>query len=861
MTLKKEWIQVFVRELNACEHISDFDTDFLNIPEQSLYTYDKPLWLNTFKKRHNHLIGSEFDWTYSTADSRDHWSSSITHSNYHWYELAKKIALLYSLDVTAVVFPDIEICSKDRKDLADKPKTYADLYYNDNCDRLMSISRIFMYLSRNPSQQFASYDLNGNTYPFSFREAIQIQGKSQLNQRGLTYWGEIQSKQISEWTSHTAFAVDDLIYPLFRVVDAYFGALKSNKSIDETRELLQSLYDDELLILNDFDANCFYGQKIPLRVESSENQHSYLIDILTNLYRCTSFEPILPKMVELAVWITERNPAMITEHPLVDDEYKSLEIGSYFTPKNLGNQLSILFRHRACLSEDEINKIHALISLSSKANNEDSALLYSVVELFSIRARYNQIETFIERKDDQIIRSSFEYLYYRKGINLQYVRIAQFLQGSGFLKRHHIDDYFLLLMPSLATSYDPVSGKFWSEEPLSHYIWPEADRRYLIGLCNSLKYYAVENKCFYNVNASHRRPFTASEHQHIQLYAAKKFGGFPRLPSYTQYVLRASTLKGLVDLVNKSLNYEGLEDRYTLIRGIPVSPEHIKLGCVYYSIDTETIRYKVRDSWCHEVIHQGKLSIDFGFSKRDFLELSSQKKLAYILNMTSKSGHTRPNLSVTKYYKACIAYEKFKVIYDNLPADERDRLNHVTMRFDNTLVRTFYEIWSDGYPDCMSAASKWFSTLILDYLPELKFNVRIESDSIQSKYLQSARSTSQNLYQQNKILNDLCGFSVDLNELLTHISSRVDFRGILTRGLYLCGMDLEDDLPIPEELFIVDTQTTSKSLTSYLSQTIFNGNQHELSVGTHSQHDNTDSESRTNSHSSTDSSTMILVKS
>ncbi len=34
MTLKKEWIQVFVRELNACEHISDFDTDFLNIPEQ-----------------------------------------------------------------------------------------------------------------------------------------------------------------------------------------------------------------------------------------------------------------------------------------------------------------------------------------------------------------------------------------------------------------------------------------------------------------------------------------------------------------------------------------------------------------------------------------------------------------------------------------------------------------------------------------------------------------------------------------------------------------------------------------------------------------------------------------------------------
>lgn len=857
MTLKKEWIQVFVRDLNACKHISDFDVDFLMISEESLYTHDKSQWLSSFKKRHSHLLGTEYDWVHSTADPRDHWSTSNTHSNYHWYELAKKIAELYGLDVTAVIFPDIDICSKDRKDLAEKPQTYADLYYNDTSDRLMSISRIFMYLSRNPSQQFASYDIQGNTYPFSLREAIQIQDKSQVNQDGLTYWGEIEDLQISEWTSHTAFLIDDLIYPLFRIVQAYFCALKSEQSMDETRELLQLLYDNELKALKDLDANCFYGQKVPVRVGSNGNQRDYLINILTRMYRCHSLQLILPQMVDLAVWITTRNPAMIIAHPLVDGVYKSLELGVYFTSRNLGDQLSILFRHRARLSEDEINKIHRLISLSAKANNEEAALLASIKELFSIRARYNQTETFIERKEDQIIRSSFEYLYYRKGINLQYVRIAQFLQGSGFLKRHNIEDYFLLLMPSLETSYDPVSAKFWSEEPLSHYIWPEGDRRYLIGLFNSLKHYAVENKCFYNVNALKRRALTVSEHQHIQLYAAKKFCGFPRLPPHTQYVLHASTLKSLIDLVNQSLNYEGLEDRYTLSRGIPVRAEHIKLGCVYYSIDTETIHYKVRDSWCHDVIHQGKLSIDSNSSTRDFLELSSQKKLTYILNMTSKSGHTRPNFSVAKYYKSCIAYEKFREIYNKLPADERDRLNHVTMRFDNTLVRTFYEIWSDGYPDCMSAASKWFSTLIIDYLPELKFDVRIESDSTQSKYLQSARRTSQNLYQQNKIVNDLGDLSVDLNEFLTHISSRGNFRGIFTRGLYLCGMDLEDDLPIPEELFIVDQSPASRPIMSYLSQSMFNSNQSVIGSG-----NETDIESRTVSHCSTDSNvTMIRAKS
>ncbi|PJD93765.1 MAG: hypothetical protein CK424_01660 [Legionella sp.] len=770
MTLEKERIQVFVHDLETCNFKSDFDSGFLTTPLQSLYAYNKNKWLSIFQERQKTLLGSSYDWTHSSLDPKEHWSLYQDHANYHWYALAKVIAELYQLSVTDVIFPSIEISNKVKLGLIDRPKNYEDLYYNDSYTRLMSLSLIFKRLSEDDFQQFGSYNQKGELYPLSFDEAIQIQNKTQLSIRSeKTYWQEICDKHIPNWTNPSNFYIDDLIYPLFNLVQAYFKALEDETSSDGIRNLLQLMYEDELKSLKNVEANYFYGQKIP---NFDHKEITYvLIEILTDIKRY-QLDEILPKMVALAVWITEKNPAMLTEHPDVDLIYKRKELGPYFTREKLRSELYILQRSRKSLEDEEMSMIEELIKLSN-SDIPDSMLFKgsksnsnSIQALFLNRDAYNKTHSSPDHP--------CEYLYQRRGINQQFIRIAQYLQGSGFLEQQGIEDYFLLLMPTLKTSFDPVSGEFWSTRPFSHYVWPENDRTYLIGLFNSANNYAAENNCFYNANAVPRRALTVKEYKHVKSYAAKKFAHFPRVPEHIMYRLRASTLQSLVNLVNETFDYSGLEDNYHLKEGIPNNSQ-LNSKCIYFKriIERNTVVYKVRDSWVNG-IREGEISFDSIEAFKEFSNFNTYQKLHYILDITSNNHHTHPDYSKSRFHEICKAYTKFREFYYELPNGERENLNKVAIIFHNDTVRMFSEIWLGGNPKCLASASKWFAILILNYLPNLKFCKYIENypkDPTKTLYLVDARKNSQNLYRKDMIINDICDPEKDLNEVLTYRES------------------------------------------------------------------------------------------
>ncbi len=385
---------------------------------------------------------------------------------------------------------------------------------------------------------------------------------------------------------------------------------------------------------------------------------------------------------------------------------------------------------------------------------EDDSWFIELFNIFSERDRHNKLVTFMDIGRSGPLTGSFEYVYNRSGANAQYIRIAQLLSGWGVLRRYQIEDYFLLLMQELESPVDSVTGELLSSRPLSHYVRPEHDRTYLALLDNSEENYHVNMKCFYDVNRENSAPFSVRDYEYIKAYSAPKFRQYPRVPLYSKYPLKNTTLQALVDLVNHSLHHEAAQDGdgYALRKGISHSHLRLPEKVIEYELseNNEWLTYQVRDSWRSDIVHNGTISLASMTDRQIFFAGTDNiKRLMFILHTAIVRGHARPNLTIGKYFNAYAAYDEFREYCEDLrivDPDELVRLNNVSMRYGSA-VRTFGEVWLNGFPDCMSAASKWFSTLILDYLPEVEFLKAIENAGEDSKYLRYARRDSQRIYE------------------------------------------------------------------------------------------------------------------
>ena len=833
--ISKSIIQKFYSGLSKAEHKSVFDQNFLRAQSlevlSTLNTVDFTLFFSTRLKDLQH---SDYDWTKVGQVQNGDWYKSKQHSNYHWYHLALRISELTEKHITEIIFTGVDIAEKDRSHLCNM-KQFSTLIYAENGKRLVILNRM-LKVAESTVSSFANYDGNGDEHPVSLYELLQIRCKLENNSLYkpivIANWSEFRGHYIAWWGAQAQpMCFEDLVYPLYGIVENYFEELLTPGSVSSIYELLQNFYNTHLKSLNSQELNFFYGQCI--KSDDIREESLYMLDILLNLMDAKDdLSVALPDMVQLAVWITHQNPAMVISHPDVLQIYRSQEIGPYLTQQRLGNELVRLLRFREELYERDfllidtlkdqllINDIE-LIDGNTKRLHEgplpQQELFRCIREIFCLRDLHNRTEKFIDISKIGIMTGSYQYLYHRTGVNVQYIRVAQFLQASGFLKRYGIDDYFQLLMPGLQSPVDAVTGGFLSDNPFSHYVLPEDDESYLIYLGNSVESHK-SNQTFYNVNIVKAVPFSPKEFECIHLYAAQIFRKYPRIPKFTNYRLRASILRELVDLVNNSLNYDATQDGdgYRLHLGFSQCWTQIPEKVIEYEIGIHNISYQIRDSWNTERIHTDNIVFKSAAEHRAFLLSSSAQRLMFILHVLTGRGHARANLSMSNYFKAYSAYNRFRQFYLELGRTERERLDMVSMRYGVT-VRTFGEVWANGFPDCMSSASKWFSTMILDYLPGVRFRSDIEHNLKHNEYLLYARRDSQLLYN-HYIENDLTDSIADLIQLLTHVSVQVaSFAGLKAKGMEFLGVT-NTELPINQDtaslLSIVDC-VISPSLSHY----------------------------------------------
>ena len=818
VAITKDVIQKFYKGLLASRHKSAFDFEFLtnhtllgssqdllSSPDFSVCNYDSEQWIAFFNKRLRTLFKTEFDWTKIGLGLDNAWLKAKSHANYHWYHLALKIVEQTGKHLTEVIFPGIEIAAKDRPNVTNA-KHFASLIYTNDFKRLLILNRMFLVAEENVCC-FANYDENGNEPPVSLNELLQIRNKLTLTNQYykpivISNWADFKVRYYSLWGVQKApDNFDEFIYPLYRLVVNYFSELSRDQPEGSTHELLDNLHQELLEILDEAEPekkseidldntqkmskasklNFFYGQCIE-RTELRLNS-IYLQDILLDLKETHDLNLLLSDMAKLAVWITSQNPAMLITHARVNELYRTEKMGPYFSQQQLADELTKILRYRRELAEHDLELVDNLKNdlLSYEQFNAistsqlvipmaEDVLFTRLMEIFESRAEYNRTETFLVlNKDDFRNDGSYQYVHHRVGVNVAYIRLARLLQACGFWRRHGIEDYFQVLMPELASPIDAVTRRYLSERPFSHYALPEIDRSYLICLDNSLEYQLQQQK-FYNINAENAGPFTPTEFDSIKRYAAHKFRKYPRIPQYTHYPLRTSTLSALVNLVNDSLIFDATKnaDGYSLQEGFSIL---IQDRVIEYEIEQNRISYQIRDSWNIACIHRGSIIFKSDAEYRFFNTGTDAQRLMFILNEALRRGHARSNVTIIQYCKAYAAYVHFRKLYRNLPNDERERLKMVSMRFGAN-VRTFEEVFQDGYPDCMSSASRWFANLVLDYVPMIRFRHDLEDEKYKEIWAK-ARRDSQHLYMHYIVSDYPTVTSLrKLVHLLTHASSR-----------------------------------------------------------------------------------------
>ena len=239
-----------------------------------------------------------------------------------------------------------------------------------------------------------------------------------------------------------------------------------------------------------------------------------------------------------------------------------------------------------------------------------------------------------------------------------------------------------------------------------------------------------------------------------------------------------------------------IRDGYTLRAGLSEIYSTLPEKVIEYQLQAHGVSYQLRDYWNVENIYKDTIIFKDYAEKRRFINDDSSKRLIFILNVAMHKGQARTDISTNQYYNACIAYENFREFYFRLDTAERERLDNVSMRHAG-IVRTFGEIWLNGFPTCMAAASKWFSTLILDYLPAVSFRFDLENNEKYQGYLSLARQDSQQLYSKF-LINDKTESINELNHLLTHDSHQMtSIAGLQARVRKLFGMPAYQPVVFP----------------------------------------------------------------
>lgn len=227
------------------------------------------------------------------------------------------------------------------------------------------------------------------------------------------------------------------------------------------------------------------------------------------------------------------------------------------------------------------------------------------------------------------------------------------------------------------------------------------------------------------------------------------------------------------------------------------------------------ITYRIRDHWNRSMIYTD----DILFPNKTELSKFHQNRLGYIMKIAIHHGHARANITRNKYYLQYTSFTHFRSYINLLDSTERNHLLNTTMRYGRD-IRQFKEIWLDGYPSCMSAASLWFLQLVIDYFPNIRLSSHIEMNEKYIVLLARTRINSRRLYM-NYIINDLTNPIPELIDMFNALSPSNNYpipslSSVFSWGMGLLGFNTEanpnpNDYDYIEELLsIPDTPTNQQ---------------------------------------------------
>lgn len=754
-------IKPFLEELKRCVNKSHFDDDFLKkYTEKSLHSFDRQQWLSLFKNRKVALTSTEFSWT-KTKKNRT--------VNRVWLSHALKVARAFSIDTLDLILPGESLDPKDR-DFIKPEYDFTDLYVDDN-ENLRSFSRFVG--SFEPGKE--PYDAG---YTLSLSEAERI--KYQCD------WDYFCQKILPTWCDESQNnKFKDCAYPLFTCVTAYFSMIENPVLEQDTvanREsinaLIAKVYSKELMYLDRSTVYAFYAQTIQMSADAQMK----MIEVLLACRGGQSLQDRLPYMMALAQWIGMQNPAMIIKHAALDPVYQSLGIGPHCTRERIRLEIDKLLEYSNEL-DSKLRKMVVELSLLLAEDTTSDDLIFNAMKALNQKFdSHNGMPKGVRSAACRQIVTTNDYVYNQNGVNAQIIVINQLLFGWGFLEPYGINCYYRFMM-NLNSDIDPISAKLYSHYPLSHCVRPDDDRRYLAVLDNSVNCFVVTDGIFENVNANPQRPFTEDEYTNIQQFSAVKFrqAKYKRIAEYPVPPLKKSYLKMFTYLVNMSLDFKGLIDgyRFEAVEAFPEESAH-QDDVIYIKIGKVFLQYSVKDRW---VIHTAK-HIYRGFipthdekSRCSFFELiRDEDKLRYLLSYTGPSQHTRPNYSEEQLTRSAVAFTQVKQIIDQMPLADKQSLYGTRVRLGNEVI-TVDELWADGFPECMTYASKGFAVLVLTYFcGKIRFDKRLEEQSViignnfieKQRKLAQARTTVPVVIEDTNVLSltNLSMFHSDAKKLL-----------------------------------------------------------------------------------------------
>jgi len=513
------------------------------------------------------------------------------------------------------------------------------------------------------------------------------------------------------------------------------------------RNLFKKNLDDFLFLLlgsSIIDVNCLYAQTIRCQdkpillvdilidcyiyanqreVSTKHDQWGQVVDIYENVY----FD-LREKLFAVARWLCLKDASLVIHDPVFFPIYTDLELGPAITVAKLYSFVSCLTATDRLVTQVEINHV---LSEIKKVLHDDSRVISHLMPM---------IKKLYAHRWEKICENGFEKYNYtrnRTELNAPWVQLAQVLSGTSHFEviKGSSDkiSYYRFLMPTLTSDVNPVALTRLEYYPLSYYIFPDGDNRFLVLLRNSENAVQI-GKSFSNIECQ-QMPFSPLEYQRINAAHVRFHRYVPFLGYKLQLKMPDQTLAPNViylTLRNDELHYHVLNILGEICTGV-LNKDDLDLEYELYAplkIDQlSPFILRIVDI----LVARGHACL---IQREPSIRMSTVLALHQLVNMTlNRQGLLAKDVSIAERVTMELGYEVFADFYHNLPESERAALaQQSTTNLGG--VQTFDEMMNFVQKmvpkredrGCAAVVARGILKIVMAYIPYAKMNASIESD-------------------------------------------------------------------------------------------------------------------------------------